>query len=148
MRRTNSKAGVSRSGLPAWHTPTSFCLESGPVGTRLRAPNTATTLWWSITRESCRGLAHSRWKKVTTNVSNFIMGAPIIDHYGDLIVSEYRSTVELSLANHRTGDTCTLTFKPRTWRGKDAMEIKGQVQDANGRKVWDIAGRKSPKDYS
>jgi hypothetical protein len=29
-----------------------------------------------------------RWKKVTTNVSNFIMGSPIIDHYGDLVVSE------------------------------------------------------------
>lgn len=30
----------------------------------------------------------SRWKKVVTNVSNFIMGNPIIDHYGDLVVSE------------------------------------------------------------
>ncbi len=29
-----------------------------------------------------------RWKKVTTNVSGFITGSPIIDHYGDLVVSE------------------------------------------------------------
>lgn len=73
---------------------------------------------------------HYSWKKVTTNVSNFIMGNPIIDHYGDLVVT-----------NHRTGETCTLTFKPRGWRGKDAFEIKGNVCDANGDEQWEIAGR-------
>ncbi|TYJ57130.1 hypothetical protein B9479_002231 [Cryptococcus floricola] len=73
---------------------------------------------------------HYSWKKVTTNVSNFIMGNPIIDHYGDLVVT-----------NHRTGETCTLTFKPRGWRGKDAFEIQGKVQDADGAVRWDIAGR-------
>nr|XP_018260745.1 oxysterol-binding protein [Kwoniella dejecticola CBS 10117]OBR82903.1 oxysterol-binding protein [Kwoniella dejecticola CBS 10117] len=73
---------------------------------------------------------HYSWKKVTTNVSNFIMGNPLIDHYGDLVVT-----------NHRTGETCTLTFKPRGWRGKDAFEIKGNVVDAHGRTEWDIAGR-------
>ncbi|ORY26692.1 putative Oxysterol-binding protein [Naematelia encephala] len=73
---------------------------------------------------------HYSWKKVTTNVSNFIMGNPIIDHYGDLIVT-----------NHRTGETCTLTFKPRGWRGKDAFEIKGSVLDSEGNTAWDIAGR-------
>ncbi|WRT70348.1 uncharacterized protein IL334_007346 [Kwoniella shivajii] len=75
-------------------------------------------------------IEHYSWKKVTTNVSNFIMGSPLIDHYGDLIVT-----------NHRTGETCTLTFKPRTWRGKDAFEIKGNVIDAEGKTAWDIAGR-------
>lgn len=74
---------------------------------------------------------HYSWKKVVTNVSNFIMGTPIIDHYGDLVVT-----------NHRTGETCTLTFKPRGWRGKDAFEIKGIVQDAQGNEAWEIAGRK------
>ncbi|KAE8539551.1 hypothetical protein D1P53_004653 [Cryptococcus gattii VGV] len=73
---------------------------------------------------------HYSWKKVTTNVSNFIMGSPIIDHYGDLVVT-----------NHRTGETCTLTFKPRGWRGKDAFEIKGSVKDADENVKWDIAGR-------
>jgi hypothetical protein len=73
-----------------------------------------------------------RWKKVTTNVSNFIMGSPIIDHYGDLIVT-----------NHRTGETCTLTFKPRGWRGANAFEIKGTVADQSGHAAWDIAGRRS-----
>ncbi|EIW72252.1 hypothetical protein TREMEDRAFT_70659 [Tremella mesenterica DSM 1558] len=73
---------------------------------------------------------HYSWKKVTTNVSNFIMGTPLIDHYGDLVVT-----------NHRTGETCTLTFKPRGWRGKDAFEIKGTVRNGDGTEAWDIAGR-------
>ncbi|KAL7414222.1 Oxysterol-binding protein-domain-containing protein [Mrakia frigida] len=75
-------------------------------------------------------LEHYSWKKVTTAVSNFIMGNPIIDHYGDMIVT-----------NHRTGETCTLSFKPRGWRAKDSAEVKGVVQDAQGRVEWDIAGR-------
>jgi hypothetical protein len=73
---------------------------------------------------------HYSWKKVITNVSNFIMGTPIIDHYGDLLVT-----------NHRTGETSTLTFKPRGWRGKDAFEIKGNVVNAEDEMVWEIAGR-------
>ena len=79
---------------------------------------------------SDRVIEHYSWKKVTTNVSNFIMGTPIIDHYGDLIVT-----------NHRTGETCTLSFKPRGWRGANAFEIKGNVTDAAGNDAWDIAGR-------
>ena len=30
---------------------------------------------------------HYSWKKVTTNVSGFILGSPTIDHYGDMVVS-------------------------------------------------------------
>ncbi|GAA5826399.1 hypothetical protein JCM11251_002351 [Rhodosporidiobolus azoricus] len=73
---------------------------------------------------------HYSWLKVTTSVSNFLLGNPIIDHYGDMIVT-----------NHRTGEVCTLTFKPRGWRGGNACEIKGDVKDASGRKHWDIAGK-------
>ncbi|KAG6817133.1 hypothetical protein H0H87_012324 [Tephrocybe sp. NHM501043] len=73
---------------------------------------------------------HYSWKKVTTNVSGFILGSPTIDHYGDMIVT-----------NHRTGDQCVLTFKPRGWRGKDAFEIAGEVIDASGRVAYRIAGR-------
>ncbi|KAF8344941.1 Oxysterol-binding protein-domain-containing protein [Amanita rubescens] len=73
---------------------------------------------------------HYTWKKVTTNVSGFILGSPTIDHYGDMVVT-----------NHRTGDRCVLTFKPRGWRGKDAFEITGQVVDARGNVAYDIAGR-------
>ncbi|KAF9471861.1 hypothetical protein BDN70DRAFT_887641 [Pholiota conissans] len=73
---------------------------------------------------------HYSWKKVTTNVSGFILGSPTIDHYGDMVVT-----------NHRTGDQCILTFKPRGWRGKDAYEISGQVIDADGEVAYEIAGR-------
>ena len=45
------------------------------------------------------------------------------------------------VTNHRTHDTCVLTFKPRGWRGKDAFEISGRVLDASGRVTYDIAGR-------
>ncbi|CAE6526774.1 unnamed protein product, partial [Rhizoctonia solani] len=75
-------------------------------------------------------IEHYSWKKVTTNVSGFIVGQPTIDHYGDMTV-----------VNHRTGDTCLLTFKPRGWRAKDSFEIKGTIQDASGRVIWEIAGR-------
>ncbi|KAK7052593.1 Oxysterol-binding protein [Favolaschia claudopus] len=75
-------------------------------------------------------LEHFSWKKVTTNVSGFILGSPTIDHYGDMVVT-----------NHRTKDTCVLTFKPRGWRGKDAYEISGRVMDANGRVTYEISGR-------
>ncbi len=34
-----------------------------------------------------------------------------------------------------------MTFKPRGWRCKDAFEILGQVIDARGRVVYEIAGR-------
>ncbi|KAG2367637.1 Oxysterol-binding protein-domain-containing protein [Suillus spraguei] len=73
---------------------------------------------------------HFSWKKVTTNVSGFILGSPTIDHYGDMIVT-----------NHRTGDQCVLTFKPRGWRGKDAYEISGVVRDADGEVTHEVAGR-------
>ncbi|KAJ7143846.1 Oxysterol-binding protein-domain-containing protein [Mycena epipterygia] len=73
---------------------------------------------------------HYSWKKVTTNVSGFILGSPTIDHYGDMVIT-----------NHRTKDTCILTFKPRGWRGKDAYEISGRVMDSSGRVTYEISGR-------
>ncbi|KAA1088990.1 hypothetical protein PGT21_003119 [Puccinia graminis f. sp. tritici] len=73
---------------------------------------------------------HYSWKKVTTVVSNFLMGSPTIDHYGDM-----------EITNHRTQERCVLTFKPRGWRGKDANEVKGSVYDKNGELVWELAGK-------
>ncbi|KAK4054372.1 hypothetical protein OIO90_003605 [Microbotryomycetes sp. JL221] len=73
---------------------------------------------------------HYSWTKVTTVISNFLFGNPIIDHYGDMVVT-----------NHQTKDACTLTFKPRGWRGSGAMEIKGKVVDSQGKDCWDIAGK-------
>lgn len=36
---------------------------------------------------SDRVVEHYSWKKVTTNVSGFILGSPTIDHYGEMTVS-------------------------------------------------------------
>lgn len=47
----------------------------------------------------------------------------------------------MEVKNHRTGETCVLSFKARGWRAKDACEIKGVVKDAEDRIAWDIAGR-------
>ena len=33
-----------------------------------------------------RVVEHYSWKKVTTNISGFILGSPTIDHYGDMVV--------------------------------------------------------------
>jgi oxysterol-binding protein 1 len=33
-----------------------------------------------------RVIEHYSWKKVTTNISGFILGSPTIDHYGDMTV--------------------------------------------------------------
>lgn len=52
------------------------------------------------------------------------------------------------MTNHRTGDTCTLTFKPRGWRGGNACEIKGKVIDRNGKAQWDVAGKWNSRLYA
>ncbi|KAH6904649.1 oxysterol-binding protein [Coprinopsis sp. MPI-PUGE-AT-0042] len=83
-----------------------------------------------VKSEEGKVIEHYSWKKVTTNISGFIIGSPTIDHYGDMVVK-----------NHRTGDQCILTFKPRGWRGKDAYEVAGQVISAKGKVEYEIAGR-------
>jgi hypothetical protein len=50
-------------------------------------------MWLSIIRvffPGCEGvqLIKCRWKKVTTVVSGLVYGSPVIDHYGDMVVSE------------------------------------------------------------
>lgn len=41
---------------------------------------------------------HFSWKKVTTNISGFILGSPTIDHYGDMTVC-YSRVYSLDVAN-------------------------------------------------
>ena len=38
-------------------------------------------------------IEHYSWKKVTTNVSGFILGAPTIDHYGDMTASAFTASL-------------------------------------------------------
>jgi hypothetical protein len=37
-------------------------------------------------RNAGRVVEHYSWKKVVTNISGFMLGAPTIDHYGEMIV--------------------------------------------------------------
>ncbi|KAG5359925.1 Oxysterol-binding protein-like protein C2F12.05c [Yarrowia sp. C11] len=69
------------------------------------------------------------WKKVNTQVVGIITGSPVVDNYGDM-----------SITNHNTGDTCTLHFKARGWRGAGAFEVKGNVVDKNGNPQWTVGG--------
>ena len=77
------------------------------------------------------------WRKVTTCVSNLILGTLTIDHYGDLEVK-----------NHATGELCTVTFQPRDaggWFGASANPIPfgklmGIVRDSKGGVKFEISG--------
>ncbi|KAL2911287.1 hypothetical protein HK105_209244 [Polyrhizophydium stewartii] len=91
------------------------------------------------------GSEHYSWKKVTTCVNNLIVGKLYLDHYGDMVVR-----------NHRTGDVCTITFKPKEtggWFGVASSsssgsqadggggELVGNVKDAQGRVRFELKGR-------
>ena len=42
-----------------------------------------------------RVVEHYSWKKVTTNISGFIVGSPTIDHYGDMVVRILTSALSI-----------------------------------------------------
>jgi oxysterol-binding protein 1 len=46
----------------------------------------------TVKSEEGKVVEHYSWKKVTTNISGFIIGSPTIDHYGDMVVSTLRSS--------------------------------------------------------
>jgi hypothetical protein len=82
---------------------------------------------------------HYSWKKVTTCVNNLILGTLQIEHYGDLVVK-----------NHRTGEECTITFKPRDtggWFGTTATPVTpggvivGTVKDRKGVIRYELNGK-------
>ncbi|KAJ3005149.1 hypothetical protein HKX48_000843, partial [Thoreauomyces humboldtii] len=88
---------------------------------------------------------HYTWKKVTTSVNNVIVGKLWMDHYGDMVVR-----------NWRTGEECVVTFKPKQsggWfssRSKPSSdqqedlgggEIAGTVRNKEGQVRWELQGR-------
>lgn len=100
---------------------------------RRSQPPSRTSSWvtLSLTTSECRfgasSLSTSERRRSKADAVFVLERAP---RSGDMVVT-----------NHRTGETCTLSFKPRGWRAKDSAEVKGVVQSANGRVEWDIAGR-------
>ncbi|KAJ3321033.1 hypothetical protein HDV06_004692 [Boothiomyces sp. JEL0866] len=80
---------------------------------------------------------HYSWKKVTTCVNNLILGTLTIEHYGDMIVK-----------NWRTGEECVITFKLKDsggWFGSNnnlsSDTITGTVKDAKGVCKYEIKGK-------
>ncbi|KAJ3192777.1 hypothetical protein HK101_005981 [Irineochytrium annulatum] len=97
---------------------------------------------------------HYSWKKVTTTVNNLI-GKLTITHNGDMVIK-----------NHRTGEECSLTFRPRQssrqsssswfgWGGSNSTldkdkseesaasavgEIVGTLKDRHGEAKWNLEG--------
>ncbi|KAJ1964908.1 hypothetical protein IWQ62_002799 [Dispira parvispora] len=83
-----------------------------------------------VDQEAGRFTEHYSWKKVITSVQGLIAGNPWMEHYGDLTV-----------VNHRTGETCRLTFKQSGWRGNNLYAIEGVSKDEQGQEQWEIAGK-------
>lgn len=42
-------------------------------------------------------IEHYSWKKVTTNISGFILGSPTIDHYGEMTVCILKESMALKV---------------------------------------------------
>ncbi|ODQ68312.1 hypothetical protein NADFUDRAFT_44915 [Nadsonia fulvescens var. elongata DSM 6958] len=77
------------------------------------------------------------WKKVTSSVVGIIVGNPVVDNYGEMVIQ-----------NHITNEKCVLKFKSRGWTNANSYEIKGNVYDKNGESVWTIGGRWNDKLYA
>ncbi|KXS21385.1 hypothetical protein M427DRAFT_51603 [Gonapodya prolifera JEL478] len=79
---------------------------------------------------------HYSWRKVSSCVHNLIYGSLWIDHTGDLTVH-----------NHRTGDECTITFKPNKSSSKISeklpgnCELTGEAKTGDGRLGFVLRGR-------
>ncbi|CCC69358.1 hypothetical protein NCAS_0C03680 [Naumovozyma castellii] len=69
------------------------------------------------------------YKKPDNTVIGILVGNPQVDNHG-----------EVTITNHTTGDYCNLTFKARGWTSTGAFELKGDVYNKKGEKVWVLGG--------
>ncbi|KAK4297849.1 hypothetical protein Pmani_029758 [Petrolisthes manimaculis] len=73
---------------------------------------------------------HYSWRKVTTKISNFILGKVCVDNHGQMLI-----------VNHQTGDKCCLNFIPQSYFSKETpKKVTGQVMDQDGTCKWLISG--------
>jgi hypothetical protein len=75
-------------------------------------------------------LEHYSWKKVTTNVSGFIVGNPTIDHYGEMRVSisypRLTKTPSLTVyAGYQSSDTGPMRTHLQTTRMERCLRDQG-----------------------
>ena len=69
------------------------------------------------------------WKKPDNTVIGILVGNPQVDNHGDV-----------KIVNHTTGDYCMLNFKARGWRSSGAYEVRGEVFNKKGQKMWVLGG--------
>lgn len=69
------------------------------------------------------------WKKPDNTVIGILMGNPQVDNHGDV-----------KIVNHTTGDYCMVNFKARGWRSSGAYEVRGEVFNKKGNKMWVLGG--------
>ncbi|GAX72536.1 oxysterol-binding protein related protein [Saccharomyces cerevisiae] len=64
-------------------------------------------------------------KKPNNTVIGILMGKPQVDNSGDVKVT-----------NHTTGDYCMLHYKAHGWTSAGAYEVRGEVFNKDGKKLW------------
>lgn len=77
------------------------------------------------------------WKKPNNTVIGILVGNPQVDNHGDV-----------KIVNHITGDYCLMNFKARGWRSSGAFEVRGEVYDKNGKKMWVLGGHWNDSIYA
>lgn len=92
-------------------------------------------------------IEHYSWKKVTTNISGFILGSPTIDHYGDMIVRGLLRSDEMitdSQTGHESPDERPMcTYIQTSWlawqrRVRDLGLRNGQRRQHHLRDCWPL----------
>ncbi|XP_032421576.1 oxysterol-binding protein-related protein 1-like isoform X1 [Xiphophorus hellerii] len=70
------------------------------------------------------------WTNPTCCVHNIIVGQLWIEQYGNVEV-----------INHKTGERCSMTFKPCSLFGKELHKVEGYIQDKSKKKLCAIYGK-------
>ncbi|XP_075591788.1 LOW QUALITY PROTEIN: oxysterol-binding protein 1 [Dermatophagoides farinae] len=73
---------------------------------------------------------HYTWRKVNTTVNNIIVGKLWIDNHG-----------EMNIINHKTGDSCHLTFHPYSYFSRETpKKVTGVVLSKDEKIKWVLNG--------
>ncbi|OTF77643.1 oxysterol-binding protein 1-like protein, partial [Euroglyphus maynei] len=73
---------------------------------------------------------HYTWRKVSTTVNNIIVGKLWIDNHG-----------EMKIVNHKTGDSCHLTFHPYSYFSRETpKKVTGVVLSKDQKIKWVLNG--------
>ena len=75
---------------------------------------------------------HYSWRKCNTVVNNIVLGKLWIDHYG-----------QMTVLNHKTGDTAKLDFNKTGWRtsSKDSRKVTGKIYNGDNDALYEVFGK-------